>query len=631
MKRFVLPLAVVIFLAGAGVYLQRRMASSAGQVALWLPASTILLEDVPNMRRTAERWPATALAEIIDEPEVQAFLDRPLEQLPDRAELDKRLAQIQGIDPAQFFLAVTEWSGEPKMIAGLSYYGNRADLDSLVDELRKQVRAVWPAGKSDIEKYGSGEIETFTSPSFSAALAYRGRWLFIAEDTALLKATLDRYDAKPAQDSLAELPAFKTTMGHLPDAPDNIFFLRPGLLADKAATLMMMLNPTAEMQGMDDLKKIDAVGIALKLDGEVMRDAAYVLKAAPDGGEPPLAMDALKLSSTDTIVAVSDRMEALGNLQMPDPKADPTGILQLLESYVQIFAAQGLGAEQLGQAFGPETGFVLDWPAGSMIPTPLAMVDVRDGRKAHKFMDTLATLPSSAGVSFTHQEAGGISYYSLPQTGIGFFPLQVTLGLTEKCVIGGLSMEAVTQAAKRWKAASPGLAASVSYQKAAALVVAPTMSFTYVDTKAIFERIYGLFRSVASMGFVPHLSDYVDIAKLPSPETISRHLSPMVSSMAVKDGGLLMESAGPVTTMEAAMVTVITLGAAAVPLVEQEIKGQSVTIPGFPGLGTGPSNSTQNPFTMPWVQGGSVILPAPAASSTPSMPAPSTSPSGGTP
>ena len=85
-------------------------------------------------------------------------------------------------------------------------------------------------------------------------------------------------------------------------------------------------------------------------------------------------------------------------------------------------------------------------------------------------------------------------------------------------------------------------------QAAAALVEEPTTSFTYVDTKAIFGRVYGLFRGVASMGFMPHLSDYVDIGKLPAPETITRHLSPMVASGSVKDGGLLMESAGPVTT-----------------------------------------------------------------------------------
>ena len=132
-------------------------------------------------------------------------------------------------------------------------------------------------------------------------------------------------------------------------------------------------------------------------------------------------------------MAVSSRVRAPQNdAQMPDPHSDPTGILQLLASYLKMFADQGLGAQQLAQAFGPESGFVLDWPAGTMIPTPLAMLDVKDAALARKFLDTLATLPIAAGVEFTHEEAGGISYYRLPPTGIGLFPLQVTLGLTRE-------------------------------------------------------------------------------------------------------------------------------------------------------------------------------------------------------
>ena len=61
-----------------------------------------------------------------------------------------------------------------------------------------------------------------------------------------------------------------------------------------------------------------------------------------------------------------------------------------------------------------------------------------------------------------------------------------------------------------------GLARNGSLQKGSSLVEEPTKSFTYVDAKDVFERTYGLFRGVASMGFIPHLSGYVDISKLPA-------------------------------------------------------------------------------------------------------------------
>jgi hypothetical protein len=632
MRRFVFPLVVVLLLAGAGIYLQRHAAPHVREVATWLPGGTILFEDMPDLHRTAERWPETALAQIIGEPEVQGFLERPLGEIPHRRELDERLGQLGRIDPVHFFLAVTGWSGSafPSTIAGLYYSGSRQDIDALVGELRKAAQETWPAGKPDIEKYGSGEIETFTTPTFSAGLAYRGKWIFIANDTGLLKATLDRFEGQRDPNSLAELPAFKSSLEHLPGAPDNLFFLRPALLADKAASLALMLNPTADVQGADSLSKIEAVSLALKLDGEQMRDAAYVIKADA-GDETPLAKDSLKLSTPDTIVAVSSRLQPPGDAQLPDPHSDPTGILQLLASYEKMFTDQGLGAQQLAQAFGPEDGFVLDWPAELMVPAPVAMIDVRDAALARKFLDTLTTLPIAAGVEFTRQEAGGISFYSLPPTGIGFFPLQVTLGLTGKCVIAAVSMDVLKQAAKRWDDHAAGLNTTEAYRKAAALVAEPTTSFTYVDTKAIFGRIYGLFRGVASMGFVPHLSEYVDVGKLPAPETIARHLSPVVASVSVRDGGLLMESAGPVTTTQAVLVTAVTVGAAALPLVEEQIKGQSVAIPGFPGFGQKGLNSVPNGFTSHWNPGGSAS-PAPSvAPKAPPAPGPSASASGGTP
>jgi hypothetical protein len=614
MKRLSLILGVILLVAVILVLLQRRLTPHARQVAGWLPGTTILFEDMPDIHRTAERWPDTELAQIIAEPEVQAFLQRPLSQLP-RTGLDQWFTQLRSIDPLHVFLAVTSWSGTssfPSTIAGVDFAGSKGDMDTWVDNLRKTALETWPEGKSDIVKYGSGDIETFTTPNFTAALAYRGQWLFIATDAALLKSTLDRFEGQHDPNSLAELPAFQSSLQHLPSAFDSIFFLRPALLADPVASFALMLNPTADVHATDDIKKIDAVSIAFKLDGPVMRDASFIIKSDPAPGQP-LARDALKLASKDTIVLLCERAAIPGDAKIPDPKTDPSGILELLASYLKIFSDQGLGQQQFSQAFGPESGFVLDWGADTMIPTPFAMLDVRDPALARKFLDTLAALPLAAGVDFTRQDAGPISLYSLPPTGIGFFPIQLTLGLTDKCVIGALNIETVKQAAERWKAGDPGLAASDDYKKATALVSAPETSFAYIDAKAIFGRAYGLFRGVASMGMVPHLAEYVDLGKLPAQETITRHLTPIVASGSIQDGGLLNESAGPVSSMQATLFSAAAIGAIAFPMLEQQLKGQSVTIPGLSGFNPFSPNSTQNPFPNPLF-------------STPTAPSPAGSP-----
>jgi len=633
MKRAVLPLLLVIFSAAAGFYLLKRFPPHEHREAAdLLPANTLILEEMPNLHRTQERWPQTALAQIINEPDLQAFLARPLSQLPFHDELDKRLGQLKAIDPSRFFLGVTEWSGSgaPLAVAGLSYAGDRAQVDSLVSELRREAQQTWPEGKSDIQKYGAGEIETFATPAFTAALAYRGEWVFIATDIALLKATLDRFDASPAPDSLGQQADFKKCLQHLPDAADNILYLRPDLLADKVETLAMMLNPTGEIQQGEQLKQTRAWSVGFKMDGLLMRDAGFAIQPPAPDYTTPLARDAFRLSTPDTILAIASRLPQLGAIQLPDAKADPTGTLAMFEGWEKAFTDRGLGLKQFNQAFGPEGGFLLDWPAGFLsYPGPLVMMDVRDTALARKFLDTLPTVDSGSGAGFTRQDKEGITYYTLPFYGGAIPSLQLTLGLTDKCLIGALaSTDSVTQAAKRLNSPASGLTASPDYQKAAALVQSPSVSFTYLDSKPIFERLYGMVSSVAAIGLIPHISDYVDVAKLPNVATISRHLSPIVSSDAYNDGGLTWESAGPVTSTQASILTGGLMGAAAVPLVMQQLNGQSgFSIPGFPGFSPSGSGGSGNSFASPLTPGnssGQTPPPPPAATPSAATPAPAT-------
>jgi len=627
MKRLVLPLVLVCVLAAAGVYLLRRFGSPPGNPATWLPGDTILYQQMPDLYRTSRRWPETDLSRIIAEPEVQAFLQKPIALFPYRAQFEQAADEARQVKPRQSFFAVTSWGDTaPIVVAGFSYTGSKSQVDALLDKLRERALATWPDAKSDIVPYGSGDIETFTTSTFSAGMAYRGRWLLFSTDVNALKAALDRYDGHDDQDTLADSAPYQEGLRHLPASPDSLIFLRPGALADKATSLALMLNPTADVHEAASIKKIDWIAMGLKLDGQIMRDSAYIAEASP-GETKPLGRDAFKISSPDTILAVAGRLGPVVKGGMPDPKADPTGVLQLLDSDLQIFANQGLGPEQFGKAFGPESGFVLDWPSSSMIPTPLVMLDVRDPVLARKFLDTLATIPVAAGADFTHADTGGIAFYSLPPSGFGIFPLQPALGLTAHCVIGSLNLDPIRQAATRWNARGGGLEATDEYKKAVGTVDEPTTSFTYLDMKTAFERVYGLFRGVASVGLVPHLSEYVDIGKLPQPATISRHLGPAVASTSVKEGGFLMQSAGPVTVSQAGFVTLVTAGVAAFPYVEAQLQGQNGSLFGFPAQGLNSPGSLQNRLKSLTNQGSSASPPplATPPGAAPGVPAASAS------
>jgi len=136
-----------------------------------------------------------------------------------------------------------------------------------------------------------------------------------------------------------------------------------------------------------------------------------------------------------------------------------------------------------------------------------------------------------------------------------------------------------------------------------------------------------LFRGVASVGLVPHLSEYVDIGKLPQPATISRHLGPAVASTSVKEGGFLMQSAGPVTVSQAGFVTLVTAGVAAFPYVEAQLQGQNGSLLGFPAQGLNSPGSLQNRLKSLTNQGSSASPPplATPPGAAPGVPAASAS------
>ena len=80
-------------------------------------------------------------------------------------------------------------------------------------------------------------------------------------------------------------------------------------------------------------------------------------------------------------------------------------------------------------------------------------------------------------------------------------------------------------------------------------------AFVYVDTAMLYSRLDAALRPMLLMSaaFMPAISDYVDVGKLPSAEIVAKHLSPIVSWQRYERDGYVTESVGPVTLSEAAV------------------------------------------------------------------------------
>lgn len=565
MKKAILGIVVLLLIGGAVFFVyQKHPAPLGGGMADTLaPGDTVALLDLTDVPRTKVRWKETALFKIAHEPEVQAFLEKPKTKIPRNPEIQEKWERAQKIEPKEAFVAFTSVMDKtPKFVAGFDYKGKREDVEALLADVKTRAKSAFPSAKWDITKYETVEIETFQQGELLVAAAFKDRWYFVSDDLDLLKSTLDRLDGKnPGKDILRDNAAYKASLAKLPPDSDAIIFVQAQSLMERLATLITASNPNVDPKQLDELKKIEAIAGGMKLDGEKIRDAIYVLK--PGGGkQPSMARNSLAFTSPETLFYYAAALQLQQAPKLPDASLDTTGILGALDALRQAIGKRGLMFEDFKSAFGPELGAVMDWPALAMQPGLLLTLDVKDAAKAQKFVEALTD--GAAGFhAWEKQEIEGAQLYSLPLEAPGLAAVSPVLALTDKTLLFGLDLNSVKNAVKRARSGEPRLDKNPAFQSAGNLVAKPSAAFGYIDSKVLFEKVYGIVIPTLKMMalFNPHASDYADLGKLPAAEVISRHLSPIVYSQSSDDSGVLVESMGPVTFNQAAFVVAAGVGA----------------------------------------------------------------------
>ncbi len=596
----ILPTLVLLLALGAGgtaLYLfqkQAHGAGPAGSVAEYLPADTQLLLSVPDLDGTLAEWKSTDLYKIWSEPEMQAFLARPLSKLPPQAEFGDILAKIVHLSPTNIFVALTlpdEKSTRPHALAGFDFKGDKAEVEQLLADSKDALRKNFPAGKADLLEYQGHSFETFDGGDGNAyAAAYLDHRYLIANDVALLKATIDRCDhrapAAGAPGTLEKEQDFQTVLAKLPSQYATIIFGRP-----QAALHRLLDLAAASGQPLDDarraeLQKVKAAGATTRIESGKLRDSVYLLAPGIEHEAAKLALGALPLTSPNTLVYAATVFELPTQFDLPSgplpPGTPASGLLTSLQEFAVILHDHHVTLDWFHAAFGNELSAHLDWPPDRTQPALLISVDVRDHVAAEKFVSDLTSTPFAEAAWQTSQ-ANGLTFHMLSAAKGGF--VNPTLTLTDKHLVLGLNPPEVREAAQREQLGGANFTGSDAYKTTLASVTAPNASFVYIDAPAFFERLYGTLRGLAmfSAMFYPHVDDYVDLTKLPATKTVSQHLSPTVFSQRTDDQGSFLESVGSVTVGQVGFVVLGGSMAAAFPLLQSQFEAAG------PGVGTSPA------------------------------------------
>jgi len=553
MRRFIL-LVLIAALAAVGILygLRRAQTTPHAAVTALLPRGTIALAHVPDFNRTRDDWHGSDIYKLYREPAVQGFLSKPLSKVPQRDTAADSVSEIERLDLKDAFVAlISIENNNPHLAGGFRFRGSQSDAEKIVGKWRSKI--VRDASVTESVQYEQHRIDIVGAAPNQIATVYNGQRFFASNDLAELKAVLDRADGrapttagpsgggKDQQSTLERDDAFRAAMKHMPASYALLFYLQPKALSEKLTSLRNAIGVAGDKNTAVD--QIHSICAATRFDRGKIRDVLFV--------GMPRTQSEQKLTRSSLALGTADTFLYLATLLNPDRLAGINqGGLPLgswLQKVFDAAARAGVTVNDWKAAFDLELGSLADWPQSGRWPSIITALRVKDPVRANKIVNALSHAIDE-DAPWTKTQKNGVLYFYM-QSPAALFAITPTIALSNQVLIVGLDSVSVETAMSRSTKSSAGLANLPAYKSAARVVPAPTDAFVYIDSALLYSRLDAALRPMLLMSaaFMPAISDYVDVGKLPPPEIVTKHLSPMTSSQRYDGDGYVTESTGPVT------------------------------------------------------------------------------------
>jgi hypothetical protein len=544
MKRILFLLIALAVAAFAGwYYWQFSQKLSNAPVAALLPRDTIFMAQIPDFNRARDEWQHCDIYQLYREPAVQDFLRKPLGNAPRTDSVAQRLLEIEQLAPNNAFLALTSLdNNNPKIVGGFRYQGSQEEAERIIGKWRSMLMGQNSSLKREKVQYQGHEIDVTKSNSFSIATAYDPPWFFAATDASELQQLLDRADRRASNpdNRLDNDETYRAASARRPPDYVAFFYLQPKTFSQRLAALRAAVGSTRSPGEGTMLEKMRCVTGSMRFEKGKIHDVFFM-------GMPKLEQNitltrsSLSLGTKQTFLYLAMLLNLGERMDTLNQAAAFAGTKAF-----QTLSDSGITAADWKAAFGIELGSLADWPTTAHWPSLLITLPVADAAKAGKIMEAL--LRAEEAGSWTTTEKEGVRYFSKQSTG-SFVAITPTIALSDRILIAGLDPTSVEEAIKRARSNSSELADSQTYKGGERLLPAPTNFFAYIDTAQLYSRLDASLRPMLLMAaaFVPAVAGSIDPGKIPAPEVITKHLSPIVSSQRYDRDGYMAESVGPIT------------------------------------------------------------------------------------
>jgi hypothetical protein len=551
MKRFQLVVILSMITAGAiWVGLYRSHHTSSAAVTALLPKDTLAFVHLPDFSRSRSELHQTDLYQIWAEPAVQDFLQKPRAKIPTGEGLGPTLQECESLQMKDAFVALlTIEHGAFKIVGGFRFKGDPENAEKIVANWKAKLLGQAPDLTHETVDYQGHQIQADSAGIVRLSLVRAGQWFFVANDPEELKPLLDRADGrvKDPNATLAADDMFAAASKRMPSIYAALAFARIDRLVEKLMPLVdKEANGSADQ--LAAIRQIRSLCAATSFDGGKIRDTIFVgMPQLLDTGN--LTRASLSLATKDTFLYAAGFVNLTKPLPLPGSQS-ALGWLGGLQKITSTLSSNGITLEGWNSAFGSELSWVGDWPANSHWPSLFATLPVKDPVMANKIL-TIITTANEDSAEWTRREKDGVRYFST-RSGGQLFSLSPTIGLSDRMLVAGADAGSVEAAMKRSANGNSDLAASKNFLNAERAVPSARQAFTYIDPALIYTRVDATLRPMLFMSaaFLPGIAETVDLNKLPAPEIITRHLSPIVMSQSYDSDGYIAQSVGPVTVYQ---------------------------------------------------------------------------------
>ncbi len=562
MKRILFVLIALAVAVFAGwYYWQFSQRISSSSAASLLPRETIFVAQIPDFNRALNEWQHSDVYQLYREPAVQDFLRKPLGNTQKADAVSQTLREIEQLAPRNAFVALTSIeNNNPKIAGGFRFNGSQDEAERIIGKWRSTLLGQDSSLKREKLQYEGHEIDVTKKGSLSVATVYDPPWFFVATDPVEVQALLDRADRRGNPDNrLDKDETYRAAVSRRPSNDVAFFYLQPKIFSQRLAALRAAVGSTPAPGEGTMLEQMRCVTGSIRFENGKIHDVFFM-------GMPKLEQNttltrsSLSLGTKETFFYLAMLLNLGERMDTLNQAAAFAGTKMF-----QALSESGITAADWKAAFGIEVGALGQWPSNAHWPSLLVTLPVTDAAKAGKIVE--AMLRGDENGSWTPTEKDGVRYFS-KQSGVSLVTIAPTIGLSDRMLIAGLDATSVEEAMKRARSSPSELAESPTYKGADRLLPTPTNFFAYIDTVQLYSRLDTSLRPMLLMAaaFVPAIAGSIDAGKVPPPEVIAKHLSPIVSSQRYDRDGYMAESIGPITLDQLGIGVAIfsSFGAAAV-------------------------------------------------------------------